>query len=367
VFEVDDYVRFDKIKGAYRHVNQRLRQLSTEPERFRRLFDLRIVPFPAPERRDNATLSAALASWIPAPLAPRTTDAAGLAALRATRRGFAITSYSRLKEAEGGYQPPTLDETPPPALEKETLDAETAPRPLDLPGGAATGLFLHAVLEHAALGVLPPLASWASQPEVERLLETQRRRWDREPRHVDAAARLVHTALTAPIALPDGGVLPGIATAARVRREVDFLFPMRAHLDVAAQAGEDRLLRDRGFIRGVLDVLFEHDGKVYFADWKSDALPDYGPPALRAHVAANYDLQIQIYTVALFRLLGIRDQADSDRRFGGLVYLFLRGLTGDAEGRAGLYVARPTYAQVRAWEHGLVAPPAAARFPTEGF
>jgi exodeoxyribonuclease V beta subunit len=317
------------------------------------------VPFPAPDRGDPAALAAALATWTPPPLAPRPADTARLQALRATRRGFAITSYSRLKEAEGGYQPPALDETPPPALAEESVDA--AAKALDLPGGAATGLFLHALLEHADLGVLPPLAVWERQPAIERLLETQRRRWDREPRHVGAAARLVHTALTAPVALPDGSVLNGIATAPRVRREVDFLFPMRAVLDVGPTVAEDRLQVDRGFIRGVLDVLFEHDGKVYFGDWKSDALPDYGPAALRAQVAANYDLQIQIYSVALFRLLGLRDQADCDRRFGGLVYVFLRGLTGDAAGRAGLHVDRPTFAQVRAWERALVAP----RFPTE--
>jgi len=359
-FETDDYTTFDKIKGAYRHINERLRTLAAEPRPFSALFDVRLVPFPAPERGDNAALAAALGAWTPAALTPPgTADDPRRAALRTSRRGFTITSYSRLKDAEGGYQAPTLDETPPPTLPNEVSGA----LPLELPGGAATGLFLHAVLEHAPLGALAPLPLWQRLPEIERLFETQRRRWDRETRHLDAAARLVHAALTTPIALPDGSVLPGIARAARVRREVDFLFPMRGHLDAGAEAGrtrEDRLVVDRGFIRGVLDVVFEHEGKVYLADWKSDALPDFSPAALRAQIAANYELQIQIYTVALFRLLGIRDQGECDRLFGGLVYVFLRGLgddpARDPEARQGLYVSRPTFAEVRAWERALVSP-----------
>ena len=92
-------------------------------------------------------------------------------------------------------------------------------------------------------------------------------------------------------------------------------------------------------------------------------LPSFAPDDLRAHVAANYELQIQIYTVALFRLLGIEDQQDCQRRFGGLAYVFLRGL--DAEGDAaleaagaGVLVRRPSYDVVRGWEHALVARPA---------
>ncbi|HEY8925816.1 MAG TPA: PD-(D/E)XK nuclease family protein, partial [Polyangia bacterium] len=409
-----DYVAFQKITGPYRHVNQRLRALAADPARFAELFQVEAIPFPAPERAASPELAARLEAWSPSrPTAagesaaqddaegPEPPNAEELARLRAERRGFFITSYSRLKDAEGGYQPPVLDEeddddatpaldeliAPEDGVERDsaapTTGAAEAPeagapelaRPAasDLPGGAATGLFLHGVLEKAALGPLPPLVEWERTPEVQGLLEAECRRWDRDPRHLGAAARMVHAALTASIALPGAKTPVAIATAARVRREVDFLFPvapdsLRAP-EVAGAAGPNgpcaddvgRVVLERGFIRGVLDVLFEHEGRACFADWKSDALPEFSAPAIEAHVAANYDLQIRIYTVAIVRLLGVRDEADYERRFGGLAYLFLRAL--DAEGGsapgAGVFVGRPSYAQVRSWDHDLTRAPGA--------
>jgi len=407
-----DYVAFQKITGPYRHVNQRLRALAAEPTRFADLFQIEAVPFPAPERAASPELAARLEAWSPPPSGERVRaapardeaaaaeapDAQELARLRIERRGFFITSYSRLKDAEGGYQPPVLDEeeddgaaasldelaapedgaaAATAAAQDEAGNAGPGPeaaRPAasDLPGGAATGLFLHAILEKAALGALPPLAEWERAPEVRRLLEAECRRWDRDPRHLGAAARMAHAALSAPIGLPGARTATTIATASRVRREVDFLFPVapeRVRASEVAGPGSDdgaRVVVERGFIRGVLDVLFEHEGRACFADWKSDALPHFSAAAIAAHVAANYDLQIRIYTVAIVRLLGVANEADYERRFGGLAYLFLRALGDDATGAdaqdqpaPGVFVGRPSYAEVRSWDHDLTRAPGA--------
>jgi len=372
--EVDhgDYKVFDKITGPYRLVNDRLRQLAADRARFAELFAVRLVPFPAPELTVNEGLEAALAAWRPAPPSPSDLPQPGpdAAALRTTRRGFVVTSYSRLKDAAGGYQPPVLDEDPLPVPAVETAPRARAD---DLPGGAATGLFLRGVLEKAPLGPLPPLAEWERRPEVRALLEGECRRWDRDPRHVPAAARVVHAALGAPLLFGDAPPLAGIAVAGRVRREVDFLFSLADVWQGGLPAPgprrheDDGLVREPGYIRGVLDVLFEHEGRAYFADWKSDMLPSFAPADLRAHVEANYELQIQIYTVALFRLLGIEDGQDCQRRFGGLAYVFLRGLDVESDpdrrpatdASPGVLVRRPEYDEVRAWERALVARPAA--------
>lgn len=363
-----DYKAFDKVTGPYRLVNDRLRHLAADRGRFAELFTVRMVPYPTPELPVNPGLGAALAAWRPA-LAPLDPPVSGdAAALRATRRGFVITSYSRLKDAAGGYQPPVLDEDPLPA---PAIETSVRARADELPGGAATGLFLHGVLEKAALGPLPPLAEWERQPEVRALLEAECRRWDRDPRYLPAAARVVHASLRAPMLF--GGVAPlaGIAAATRVRREVDFLFSLAdvwqggVRVPEPRRHEDDRLVREPGFIRGVLDVLFEHEGRAYFADWKSDMLPSYAPHDLRAHVEANYELQIQIYTVALFRLLGIEDRRDCEQRFGGLAYVFLRGVEADGAAtppdgdQPGVLVRRPDYDEIRAWESALVARPTA--------
>lgn len=67
--------------------------------------------------------------------------------------------------------------------------------------------------------------------------------------------------------------------------------------------------------------------------------------AMRSH---RYDLQYQLYTLALHRYLRHRlADYDYDRHFGGVIYLFLRGLDG-AEGSNGIYSTRPQTAFVTA-------------------
>jgi len=384
-----DFDPFSKITGEYRHVNQRLRALAGDP-RMPELFRQQIIPVdPEPRRDDDDALAAALAAWAP-PAGGADCDPDGpgerevYASLRVRRRGFAITSYSRLSEAEGrdrsgpGDAPSTASTATTEAVEPSDGgsidDTESHPRDA-LPGGIAAGLFLHAILEKVPLGELPPLETWRELPQVRHLIETEARRHDFNQTHHAEAARLVHAALTVPITLPDGSTLPGIARAARVRREVDFLFPLPQAASALAPFGlaasaEGRLIQGRGFVRGALDVLFEQGGRVYFADWKSNVLDDFSGAALQAHVTENYELQVQIYTLGSVRLLGISDLADYERHFGGLIYLFLRGLNdktttttlgGGATDDAGtgIYVRRPAYAEVERWTQELASRPVA--------
>jgi exodeoxyribonuclease V beta subunit len=390
-----DFDPFSKITGEYRHVNQRLRALASEP-RMPELFRQQIIPIdPEPRRDDDTALAAALAAWAPAGAAATDPDGPGerevYASLRVRRRGFAITSYSRLSDAEGrdrdrpgpgdgpSIGPSTAStastataEAVEPSEGQSVEDARSLPRDA-LPGGIAAGLFLHAILEKTPLGELPPLDIWRELPQVRQLIEAEARRHDFDRSHHAEAARLVHAALTAPITLPDGSTLPGIARAARVRREVDFLFPLPqaasalAPFEFAASA-QGRLVQERGFVRGALDVLFEQGGRVYFADWKSNVLDDFSSAALQAHVTESYELQVQIYTLGSLRLLGINDVDDYERHFGGLIYLFLRGLKnatttvgGGASASAsdGIYVRRPAYAEVERWTRELASRPVA--------
>jgi exodeoxyribonuclease V beta subunit len=114
---------------------------------------------------------------------------------------------------------------------------------------------------------------------------------------------------------------------------MEFLFPFPA-----AAGGADR-----GYVKGFVDLLFEHEGRVYFGDWKTDRLPSWDAAVVEAHVAKNYALQEQLYALALVRMLGIASEADYEARFGGTLYLFVRGLPGAVRSR------RPTFAELSAW------------------
>jgi exodeoxyribonuclease V beta subunit len=231
-----------------------------------------------------------------------------VAELMAARRGFSITSYSRLKaERTGPFEEGELDA-------REVSAPAVLVGPAELPTGRESGLFLHLVLERLRFATVleaGSFAAWTGRDEVEKLFWHAMRRYDRDPRHLEFSQRLVYDALTTPIETPHG-MIACVAACRRDRRELEFLYPVQTPAE------------PRVFVRGFIDLLFEYDGRIYVLDWKSDALPDYSAPTLAAHVSEHYRVQADLYAVALARLLGAENYARG-RQLGGLIYWFLRG------------------------------------------
>ena len=100
-----------------------------------------------------------------------------------------------------------------------------------------------------------------------------------------------------------------------------------------------------GIMNGKIDLFFEHDGKYYILDWKSNFLGNSLDFYDTKHVTDamyenNYNLQYLIYTVALTKYLKLRKpDFDYDTHFGGVIYLFLRGVR--AGGQTGIYFTKP--------------------------
>lgn len=85
-----------------------------------------------------------------------------------------------------------------------------------------------------------------------------------------------------------------------------------------------------GILNGIIDLIFEHDGKYYIVDWKTNWLgasdADYAPDRIRPVMGKEgYILQSSLYAAALLRFLRLRGK-DYDA-FGGVYYIFLRGLS----------------------------------------
>ena len=161
------------------------------------------------------------------------------------------------------------------------------------------------------------------------------------------------------------------------RPEIGFDFrlggPDEAHFETINQAlvaaGLEPLGRSgaiSGLMNGAIDLTFEHDGRVYIADYKSNKLGPaprhYDATHMSAAMrASRYDLQYLIYTVAAHRYLGSRLGSryaydDGEVSFGGVFYLFLRGmgLQGDrAFTEHGLWFTRPPLEQVLALDRAL--------------
>jgi exodeoxyribonuclease V beta subunit len=87
-----------------------------------------------------------------------------------------------------------------------------------------------------------------------------------------------------------------------------------------------------GFLRGAADLVFERNGAYYLVDWKSNLLADdlggYDAPSLKeAMLDHHYVLQYHLYAAALQRHLRCRlKNYDYAEHFGGVCYVFLRGL-----------------------------------------
>jgi exodeoxyribonuclease V beta subunit len=256
----------------------------------------------------------------------------------------------------------------------------------DFPAGASFGHLIHAIYETADFEVTEPAA-------LERCVADALRdfgaaaagRPSNKPGVVPLTAADWTTGLATAVfdtlrtALSAAGTgLPMLASVATTRRlsELEFLFPVasEAHasplsaarlaqtlLDHARNSGEQAYARRlaglrftplRGFLRGFVDLIAEHDGRFYVLDYKSNHL---GPSAADYHADRlgsvmrrhHYVLQYLVYTVALHRYLTLRlRDYDYDRHFGGVYYLFVRGMSREHAKGTGVFFDRPDRALI---------------------
>jgi exodeoxyribonuclease V beta subunit len=129
-------------------------------------------------------------------------------------------------------------------------------------------------------------------------------------------------------------------------REMEFYFRMsRLETDMinhvlAKEPAVCRLSHKvmQGYLTGLIDLICEHDGRYYIIDYKTnylgDAMVDYARENLshgmRSH---NYGLQFWIYTLVLHRhLKNVFYDYRYESHFGGVLYLFVRGMKPDMKG-----------------------------------
>ncbi|GAB4336303.1 MAG: exodeoxyribonuclease V subunit beta [Desulfobulbaceae bacterium] len=257
--------------------------------------------------------------------------------------GWTITSYSRL--ARGSGPEGTGADTFPPL----TVRTERGERSVfTFPAGAAAGSCLHGILEEFDF-------AGGSGETFRELTEANLRRAGFDPAWTDLVTEWLGAVLDTPL-LPEPGIrLREVEKKDRLA-EMGFYFALR-ELDTRRL---DRLLREHGcgplhggaerlsgLMRGFIDLVFRVGNRYFLADYKSNLLgpdpADYRPEllqeAMREH---HYDLQYLIYTVALHRFLGARLPGyDYDVHFGGVCYLFLRGMGPDHPPGNGIFHDRP--------------------------
>jgi exodeoxyribonuclease V beta subunit len=208
--------------------------------------------------------------------------------------------------------------------------------------GPSAGNFLHDQLEwlaaeHFALQPGTPLAEWL-------LKRCERAGYAAQaPDVLQWLSRVVAQPLRGPeVALNAlGTLLPEMEfwlPAERLHaQEIDALCQQHLLPGVSRPQLPDAQLH--GMLMGFADLVFEHEGRYWVLDYKSNHLGThdaaYTAQALDQAMAHHrYEVQAALYMLALHRLLRARlgEAYDPAQQLGGAVYLFLRGIDGPAGG-----------------------------------
>ena len=259
-----------------------------------------------------------------------------------------VYSFTQLANAEGQADA-TASATQPAAggLDEPAADAEVdADADAFDPrfAGPRFGVVLHDVLERTDFAQWSAWTPGTPAPTVEdAALIAERLRAGGYPGDaiddgIAVLTPLIGHTLTVP--LPEGVRLADVPAPQR-RPEIEFQFalaPTRVdallallhrHGLLTARQGFGARRRLEGLMTGLIDLTYVHDGRWYLLDYKTNRLPGYGRAQLdEAMARSEYDLQALIYTLALHRWLRFRlgDGYDYPRDFGGVRYLFCRGL-----------------------------------------
>jgi exodeoxyribonuclease V beta subunit len=253
-------------------------------------------------------------------------------------RDWRISSFTSLT-ANQGEELPDHD-----ALGAETHGELPTSGIFAFPRGAKPGTCLHKILEKLEF------TQW-NQPAAATLVHEQLRAHGLpEAEFTNILVEMLGKVMTAPLDARVPGLSLANITAAQRLNELEFYFPLqriapdmlRALLQEHPLPGTDdagsrepggfSFAPVQGMLKGFIDLVFEFEGRYYVVDWKSNFLgsrvEDYGPAALAGEIRRrHYYFQYQIYTAALDRYLRLRLPGyHYERHFGGVYYLFLRGV-----------------------------------------
>jgi exodeoxyribonuclease V beta subunit len=103
-----------------------------------------------------------------------------------------------------------------------------------------------------------------------------------------------------------------------------------------------------GYMKGYIDMIFKHRDRFYLLDWKSNYLGDhieeYHPSSLARTMGEEYYiLQYHLYTLALHQYLKMRKpDYRYAKNFGGVFYIFLRGVDQHKSAQTGIFYDLPS-------------------------
>ena len=210
------------------------------------------------------------------------------------------------------------------------------------PKGAKSGTMQHEIIENLDFN--------ATIDEIQKEVDSQLKINNYDSKWSDCLSQQIHQIFNT--RLWENG--PKMSQITHSIDEMEFMLPVKSinistisqwlafHRNRPTEFVQDNL---KGFLSGFIDLVFEFNDKYYVVDYKSNYLgenySDYESQHLQEAIEHHYyDLQYLLYSVALIKYLQITlDGFDFKRHFGGVAYLFTRGINGKAG--QGVYLNQP--------------------------
>ena len=304
---------------------------------------------------------------------------------RAVSQRWRMASFSALAAADRALPEPVeegidRDETADPAPGASDPVAEQPVR--GFPRGRRLGNLVHKLFETIDFADRNPLAlrartagllpaygldvEWA-EPVAAAVTDVLDTPLDAGPppmtlRQIPAQRRISELEFVFPAALSGDERPAGAVTADRLAEVFAAQGPAWLADEYAARLRRLPFSALAGYIKGYIDLVFEHGGRWFLVDYKTNDLgrraADYRPARLLAEMMRHhYVLQYHLYAVALHRYLQQRVAAYAyEDHFGGVLYLFVRGMAPAHEAGCGVFAERPSRVLIEALSAALARP-----------
>lgn len=290
-------------------------------------------------------------------------------------RSWKISSFSSLiSNQPARAELADRDEPMDPATDTELREPIPVPASTDIfsfPKGPVSGILLHEIFEKIDFAS-DDLAGIAE------CVTTSLKAHGFDASWSEPVCGMVQKVLTTPLEPNDDAFTLSRVKSSDRLSELEFHFPLRWASEDKLRDVLTRFIDDsgnprgqsslehlrfqplEGFMKGFIDLVFRAGERFYIVDWKSNYLgssvESYNQEALRKTISINaYNFQYALYTVAVHQYLKGRIPGyNYEPHFGGVYYLFVRGMDPAKGPMYGVYRDRPKLPFVEALCSALI-------------
>ena len=207
---------------------------------------------------------------------------------------------------------------------------------LELPSGAVTGNMLHYILETIDYSKDSASTDEIIIKAVDRYYSNRDKKI--KNRYAELVATMVNNILQTQ--------LPGTAIRLQNLKSENKKNEMEFYLKLDPEGV--------CFINGFIDMVYRHEDKYYILDWKSNRLPGYNGASFISDVKNHYKLQYDVYHLAVVEWLQSTMGAtfNYEKNFGGIVYIYLRGVN---ENNEGVFFEKPDFTSYKQLRSELIS------------